>query len=256
MVYNVLGVQEGLGAEFDADGDTDINTNDISHAWNYNFYEFLRINGQSNIAATGTYKTPFSFTHDARIGGSSQSEVERWVNIWDAQTALGWTCVAKWGMGGQVHGLGDVHQSLYIYVYETSSNFDDILNLKLECPSGGPLSVNSPIPNPQCSNNGPVTVNSAPSADPQNPASLPQTPDQQPNGAPSSYTDPKYSQPAGYNPAAIAQQAQDPNNAAHPQNPKHHEWAKGMMARFGQAAVFGAGATFGGDMVNDALHAI
>ena len=83
-----------------------------------------------------------------------------------------------------------------------------------------------------------------------------------------------------FNPSIVAQQAQDPNNAAHPQNPKvgslfpfrvscpssmalfegcltsqkHHEWAKNMASRFGSAVVFGAGATFGGDMVNDALR--
>lgn len=67
----------------------------------------------------------------------------------------------------------------------------------------------------------------------------------------------------------VAQQAQDPNNAAHPKNPKvkphetyhasrltplkHHDWAKNMASRFGSAVVFGAGATFGGDMINDAL---
>jgi len=76
----------------------------------------------------------------------------------------------------------------------------------------------------------------------------------QQGGVPSQYVDPKYSnqQPA-FNPQAIAQQAQDPNNPAHPNNPKHHEWAKNLAAKFGNAAMFGAGATFGGDMVNDAL---
>jgi LAS seventeen-binding protein 1/2 len=79
----------------------------------------------------------------------------------------------------------------------------------------------------------------------------------------------------------VAQQAQDPNNAAHPQNPnvcdvfpfygfareascitnlvldaKHHQWAMDLATKFGNAAMFGAGATFGGDMVNDALHAL
>lgn len=47
---------------------------------------------------------------------------------------------------------------------------------------------------------------------------------QQANGQPSQYVDPGYKQPpAQFAPAVpqqIAQQAQDPNNPAHPQNPK------------------------------------
>ncbi|KAG0648258.1 hypothetical protein D0Z07_5499 [Hyphodiscus hymeniophilus] len=88
------------------------------------------------------------------------------------------------------------------------------------------------------------------------------------NGAPSQYIDKGFSQPQQqFNPGQLAQQAQDPNNAAHPQNPKvsslfyhfgfqileHHEWVRNMASKFGNAAMFGAGATFGGDMVNDAL---
>jgi len=74
------------------------------------------------------------------------------------------------------------------------------------------------------------------------------------NGMQAQYVDPKFAtgEPM-FNPSLVAQQAQDPNNAAHPKNPKHHEWAKNMASRFGSAVVFGAGATFGGDMVNDAL---
>jgi len=74
------------------------------------------------------------------------------------------------------------------------------------------------------------------------------------NGSASQYIDPRFAQPQQqFNPGQLAQQAQDPNNAAHPQNPKHHEWVKNMATKFGNAAMFGAGATFGGDMVNDAL---
>jgi len=72
------------------------------------------------------------------------------------------------------------------------------------------------------------------------------------NGQQSTYVDPKYGGPQ-INPSQIAQEAQNPSNAAHPQNPNHHEWAKGLARKFGNAAMFGAGATFGGDMVNDAL---
>jgi hypothetical protein len=44
---------------------------------------------------------------------------------------------------------------------------------------------------------------------------------QQPNGQPSQYIDPRYvNGNQQFNPALIAQQAQDPNNPAHPKNPK------------------------------------
>jgi hypothetical protein len=44
-------------------------------------------------------------------------------------------------------------------------------------------------------------------------------PKQQQGGIPSQYVDPKYSGQPLLNPSLVAQQAQDPNNAAHPQNP-------------------------------------
>ncbi|EPE31354.1 hypothetical protein GLAREA_12657 [Glarea lozoyensis ATCC 20868] len=74
------------------------------------------------------------------------------------------------------------------------------------------------------------------------------------NNTPSPYTDPRYSPNGNFDPSAISQQAQNPDNAAHPKNPKHHEWAKNMANKFGNAAVFGAGATFGGDLVNDVMR--
>lgn len=75
------------------------------------------------------------------------------------------------------------------------------------------------------------------------------------NGQQSQYQDTKFApNQAQFNPSMVAQQAQDPNNAAHPQNPKHHEWAKNMAMKFGNAAMFGAGATFGGDIVNDVMR--
>ncbi|RQM07503.1 hypothetical protein DH86_00002818 [Scytalidium sp. 3C] len=79
----------------------------------------------------------------------------------------------------------------------------------------------------------------------------------QQGGAPSPYVDPRYSgQAVPFNPSTISQQAQDPNNPAHPKNPHHHEWAKNLASRLGNAVVLGAGATFGADMVNDALNHI
>ncbi|MCJ1306173.1 hypothetical protein MMC08_008991 [Hypocenomyce scalaris] len=68
----------------------------------------------------------------------------------------------------------------------------------------------------------------------------------QPGGVPSNYVDTHH----GMNPGQIAQQAQDPANAAHPKNAKHHEWASKFAGRLGNAAVFGAGATMGRDLVN------
>lgn len=44
---------------------------------------------------------------------------------------------------------------------------------------------------------------------------------QRPDGQPAQYIDPRYvNGNQQFNPALIAQQAQDPNNPAHPQNPK------------------------------------
>ncbi|KAF2652914.1 hypothetical protein K491DRAFT_769716 [Lophiostoma macrostomum CBS 122681] len=77
----------------------------------------------------------------------------------------------------------------------------------------------------------------------------------QPNGQQSQYIDTRFaSGNTQFNPALVAQQAQDPNNPAHPQNPKHHEWASKLAHKFGNAAVYGAGATFGADLVNDAMR--
>ncbi|KAF3001524.1 hypothetical protein E8E13_009351 [Curvularia kusanoi] len=76
-----------------------------------------------------------------------------------------------------------------------------------------------------------------------------------PDGQPAQYIDPRYvSGNQQFNPALIAQQAQDPNNPAHPQNAKHHEWAGKLAQKFGNAAVYGAGATFGADLVNDVMR--
>jgi len=75
------------------------------------------------------------------------------------------------------------------------------------------------------------------------------------NGQPSQYVDPRYvNGHEGFNPAVIAQQAQDPNHPAHPEHPKHHEWADKLAHKFGNAAIMGAGATFGADLVNDAMR--
>ncbi|KAB2106971.1 hypothetical protein AA0113_g5923 [Alternaria arborescens] len=77
----------------------------------------------------------------------------------------------------------------------------------------------------------------------------------QPNGQPSQYIDPKYVNGGNqFNPAIIAQQAQDPGHPANPSHPKHHEWASKLAHKFGNAAVYGAGATFGADLVNDAMR--
>ncbi|KAF1946242.1 hypothetical protein EJ02DRAFT_394403 [Clathrospora elynae] len=77
----------------------------------------------------------------------------------------------------------------------------------------------------------------------------------QPNGQPSPYVDPKYVSGGNqFNPALVAQQAQDPNHPANPNHPKHHEWAGKLAHKFGNAAIMGAGATFGADLVNDAMR--
>ncbi|KAK4689307.1 hypothetical protein P7C73_g795, partial [Tremellales sp. Uapishka_1] len=73
------------------------------------------------------------------------------------------------------------------------------------------------------------------------------------DGKQSQYVDPRYSGEQAPPFQQIAQDAQNPNNPAHPSNARHHEWASNMAGKFGNAMMWGAGATFGGDMVNDAL---
>ena len=53
---------------------------------------------------------------------------------------------------------------------------------------------------------------------------------QRPDGQPAQYIDPRYvNGNQQFNPALIAQQAQDPNNPAHPQNPKVRSTFQSML---------------------------